>query len=447
MPENKSVLTGFKGLASSSSILADRQKNVIEKYKSAAIDDIMEHARARALKCIRDSGGGAGTEIDREIKDFIEQECPAMTYTQKDDIARQILDELRGYGPLSDLLSDPGVSDIICVNYTRILYEKNGVLRVYQKDGQPVCFRSRTLLQLLIERLCMMGRGRVDESRPYAVVNVEGARVAVTIPPVTLEPTVAIRKFVAVPTLEDLAASGSLTPEAAEFMKACSAGRRNLVFAGGMGTGKTTMIAVLGRYFGADEMPVLVEGVRECPLEHPNLRILVARPPNIEGKGRIEISKLLEIALTMRASRVLVSEAKGGESFYCLQAMNIGHAGSMFTFHANSAQDALFRRLPSMVMMSPELSDQYDPMRLIGNSVHFIAMLEITDRGVRRFREISEVRYDGERCEAVPVFVRRGGGLVPTGHVPEAHLEQMREFGADLPRSVFLPDPELIINF
>jgi len=305
--------TPFHGLPASSSLLQERQQEAVENFKSRTIDEVMEKARARVLKMLKDSSDDH--EIEKEIKICLEQEGPAMTYQQKTDITREILDELRGYGPLSELIDDPGVSDIIVINYQRIVYEKYGKIHVYQKNGLDSGFRSNGHLRLLIERLCMLGQGRIDESQPDTVVNVDGMRITLTIPPIGEAPTIAIRKFVIVPTLENLIETGSLTPSAAEFLKACSAGRRNLAFCGGMGTGKTTMIATLGRFFGEDELPILVEETRECPLEHPNLRILVARPPNIEGKGEVQIGHLLKRALTMRASRVLVSEAKGGEVF------------------------------------------------------------------------------------------------------------------------------------
>jgi pilus assembly protein CpaF len=427
--------TPFRGLPASSSILQERQQEAVEGFKSQTIDEVMEKARARVLRMLKDSSDDH--EIDKEIKSCLEQEGPAMTYQQKADITREILDELRGYGPLSELINDPDISDIIVVNHQRILYEKHGEIYTYQKNGRDLGFRSNGHLRLLIERLCMLGQGRIDESQPDTVVHVDGMRVTLTIPPIGEDPTIAIRKFVVVPTLEELVETGSLTPPAAEFLRACSAGRRNLAFCGGMGTGKTTMIATLGRFFGEKELPILIEENRECPLEHPNLRILVARPPNIEGKGAVEIGHLLKRALTMRASRILVSEAKGGEVFYVLQSMNIGHDGGIFTFHADGVEDGVFKRLPSMLMMSKELSDQYDPMRLIGNSLHFVCMLEITDRGVRRFREISEICYDGEQCEVRPIFVRQGEELVATGYIPTRHLEQIRFRGIDISDSLF----------
>lgn len=425
---------------SSSKILQERQQEKIDNYKAKTIDEIVEKIRVLLLKEMKENNE---IDIDEKIKQFLQQEGPNMTFSQQEEISKEILDELRGYGPLADLINDPYISDIIVVHTGRIVYEKLGELYTHKdKSGNPTRFRTSSQLRLLIERLCIMGFARVDESEPISVFNAGGMRITVTIPPISAtndgEPMIAIRKFVSVPTLDDLIKSGSLSPDAAEFMRALSIGSRNIAFVGGMGTGKTTMIATMAKYFREEELPILVEVVRECPMEHPNLRILVARPPNIEGKGEVNLSRLIRTALTMKASRVLVSEAKGGEFFDVLQACNIGHDGTMLTFHANSAVDAVYKRMPSMLMMSPEIPEGYDPSILIGNSLHFICMMEQV-KGQRRFREITELDYDYETGKAVikPVFKREGDRLVATGHVPHEKLEDMTRHNVNVSPEIF----------
>lgn len=424
-----------------SSILQNRQQQEFESYKTKALEEIVEKVRVLILKEMNNSK--SIIDIDEKIKLFVQQEAPNMTFSQGAEVSKEILDELKGFGPLADLIEDPFVSDIITVHTGRIVYEKLGEFYVHKdKYGNPVKFRTSSQLRLLIERLCIMGYARIDESEPIAVFNAGGMRITVTIPPISAtnngEPSIAIRKFVAVPTMDQLIQSGSLSPEAAEFMIALSTGARNVAFVGGMGTGKTTMIATMAKYFRDDELPVLVETVRECPMEHPNLRILVARPPNIEGKGEVNLARLIRTALTMKASRVLVSEAKGGEFFDVLQACNIGHDGTMVTFHANTAVDAVYKRMPSMLMMSPDIPEGYNPSILIGNSIHFLCMLEQVN-GQRRFKEITELDYDYDTGKAVikPVFIREGDVLVATGHIPHEKLEVMQRYNVTVSPEIF----------
>jgi pilus assembly protein CpaF len=428
---NDDVYIPFRGLPSSSKILQERQREAVEGFD---VEEIMEQARAHVLKLLRNSK--QESEIEKEIHHLVDQECPNMTHQQKAEISQEILDELRGYGPIAELMDDPDVSEIVIISYKRILYEKQGTFYEFRKEEKPVTFRSVGHLRLLIERFCMMGYGRADESQPFSVINVEGMRINITVPPVSPVPTLAIRKFVSVPTLEELIRWECITEEAAQFLKACVVGRRNIAIAGGMGTGKTTTIGILGRHFNPDEFPVLVEAVRECPLEHPNLRVLVGRPPNVEGKGEITLSPLLRNALTMRASRVLVSEAKGGEVFYCLQAMNIGHDGSMFTFHGNNAEEAITVRLPMMVAMSDELKGQVEAAKyFIGCSLHLVCVLEIAE-GKRRYKEIAEVQYKDGQLRTVPIFVRDGSEFCAVGKLSDAQLEQMVSYGAEVPACV-----------
>jgi pilus assembly protein CpaF len=436
----------FSGLPFSSSILAERQKQVVEDFKGRAIEDIMEKARMKLLKSVKDSSDMG--QLEEEIRHIVDQEGPSMNYDQKRTLIQEIMDELKGFGPLADLLDEKtDVSDVVVISDKRIRYCRQGNWYDYKKDGRPVTFRTPNHLRLLIERLCMLGNGRIDESEPEAVLNVGGFRITMAIPPKSPNgPTIAIRKFAWVPTLDDLIRTESITPQASEFLKALSIGKRNLAMVGGMGTGKTTMIATLGKYWPEDEMPILIEETRECPLEHQNLRILVSRRPNIEGKGRITIGDNIRTALTMMGSRILISEIKGGEAFYVLQAMNIGHDGCMVTFHASNTQDAVEKRLPSMISMSSEISEFFNPNLLIANALHFIVFLERTEEGKRQVREITEICYEGTEATAKPVFARRDNKLLPTGHIPKAHIEQMQSYGVKIPPEIFR-NPSAVIHF
>jgi len=427
----------FKGLPGHSRILRERQQDMVDAFKARTIEEIMVKARQRITSMI--CGNDEAGDLAEEVGHFVDLENPNLTYEQRTSMIREILNELQGFGPIAELIEDrPDVSDVIVVNHRRILYRANGQVFTYMKNDRPVVFRSASHLRLLIERLVAMGNGRIDESMPFAVVHASGLRVTVAVPSVAVEPFVSIRKFIWVPQMEHLVETGFFSPEAAEFMIACSRGRRNLAFTGGMGTGKTTMLAVMARYWDEEELPILVESVRECPMEHPNLRILVGRSPNIEGKGEIRLDRLVQLALTSMATRVLVSEAKGGELFTILQSMNIGHDGSMFAAHANSSQDAVQKRFPAMLMQSPELSDGYNPTRLIAGSIHFICHLEENHAGQKYCQEIAEVDYQEGRCHVRPVFVRQDGALRATGYVPEQHLEVMQtRWNITVPRDVF----------
>ena len=266
------------------------------------------------------------------------------------DVCQSVLVDIRGYGVINDLIQDPYVSDIYIHKHDDITYEKLGQDYVYDKH-----FRDEQHLMMFIEKIALLAHSRIDIANPLQTFTLpEGYRTAVTIPPVALHPTVHIRKFVSIPTVDELIENGYFSPGAGEFFKAAIKSKRNILFIGGMGTGKTTMIAISSKLFDENEKPLLIEEVMECPMNIPHLRRLVARPPSIEGTGAIPLGLLLKQGLMMKPTRVIVSEVRDGAIFYMLQAMLVGHEGSMSTIHANSAKEALFKRIPSMLSMSTE---------------------------------------------------------------------------------------------
>lgn len=411
------MLSQFRGIPGYSSVILERYARDADEEIASRMDSVVDACRGFLAELYRRQDREIGdADVRGELMGFLQKEHPGLPLSVRDRLAEEIANELRGFGPIHDVLKDPEVTDVVVVNYRRIVYEKAG--RLYELDR---CFRSEESLRTFIEKLCYLGRGRVDDSNPETSITVpsgpENYRVSIQIPPLTASATVSIRRFTAIKGLDELVRLGMYTPEAAEFLKACVRGRANIFFSGPMGTGKTTQIAVVGEHFAPDEMPVLVEEVRECPLKHPNLRTLTARPPNIEGKGEIKFARLMKAALQMRASRVLVAEVRDGAVFYMLQAMNIGHDGSMGTGHANNPRDLIFYRLPGMLRMAEETRgmDREDLLAYICSGIHLVVQLG-RDGPRRVCTHISEVSLDPPGVN--DIFVRRGGTLVRTGHEP-----------------------------
>ena len=355
-------------------------------------------------------------KIQRKLMAYL-QNVHRCNYETAQEICQDVLVDIRGYGVINDLITDPYVSDIYIHKHDDITYEKMGKDYVYEKT-----FRDEQHLMMFIEKLAMVSRSRIDIANPLQTFTLpEGYRTAVSIPPVALHPTVHIRKFVTIPTVDELIENGYFSYEAGQFFKAAIKSKRNILFIGGMGTGKTTMIAISSKLFDENEKPLLIEEVMECPMNVPHLRRLVARPPSIEGTGAIPLSLLLKQGLMMKPTRVIVSEVRDGAIFYMLQAMLVGHEGSMSTIHANSAREALFKRIPSMLSMSMEavnLSHE-EKIAFAASALHLIVHLEQDPKtGVRYCRAISEVVEEPEP-HVVDIFVRDGNTMRATGHFPK----------------------------
>jgi len=340
-------------------------------------------------------------------------------------ISKEIEDVVLGYGPLQDLLEMPNVNEIMVIGKDKIYIEKDGEL---QNTGRS--FFSDMIVQSVIERIITPIGRRIDRSTPLVDARLpDGSRVNAIIHPLSLcGPTLTIRKFARIPfTIDDLIEFGTLDAGTAEFLRACVLGRKNIMIAGGTGSGKTTTLNVLSNFIPGEERIVTIEDSAELQLPQEHLCSLETRPPNIEGRGAYTIRDLVKNALRMRPDRLIVGECRGPEALDMLQAMNTGHDGSLSTIHANSPQDTMMR-LETMVLMAVEM-----PVRAIREQI--VAALDIVTQiaripnGERKITHISEiVGIDPDTSQIITedIFVRpfRGqddggvGELRHTGYIP-----------------------------
>jgi len=255
-----------------------------------------------------------------------------------------------------------------------------------------------------------------------------------------------IRKFSKIPlTVENLVSFGSITPEAAEFLKACVQSRLNIVVSGGTGSGKTTLLNVLSSFIPGDERIVTIENAAELQLRQEHVITIETRPPNIEGKGEITIRDMVINALRMRPERIIVGECRGAEALDMLQAMNTGHDGSMTTLHSNSPRDTL-ARLETMVLMAGFDLPHRAIREQIASAINLIVHQERMRDGTRKITNVTEVQgMEGEIITMSDIFVyeRQGvengkviGRLIPTGLRPK-FIEQIEIAGIRLPPSIF----------
>jgi pilus assembly protein CpaF len=111
------------------------------------------------------------------------------------------------------------------------------------------------------------------------------------------------------------------------------------------------MLNLLSGFIPDEDRIVTIEDSVEPQLRQRHVVTLETRPPNVEGKGAVEIRDLVKNSLRMRPDRIVVGECRGGETLDMLQAMNTGHEGSLSTVHANNARDTL-SRVETMVLMA-----------------------------------------------------------------------------------------------
>jgi pilus assembly protein CpaF len=267
---------------------------------------------------------------------------------ERDALRNAILDEIFAFGPITPLLSDPTVSEIMVNGYESIYVERSGVV---SRHGDS--FLSEESLRATIDRMVSKVNRRLDESSPYVDARLpDGSRINAIIPPVCLTGAcLTVRKFrKEAYSLEELVRIGTVAQDAADYLRQAVRERRNVIVSGGTGSGKTTLLNALSQFIPEDERIVTIEDAAEIRLQKPHVICLEARPANIEGAGAVSIRDLVRNSLRMRPDRIIVGECRGGEALDMLQAMNTGHDGSITTGHANTPRDML-RRLETMVLL------------------------------------------------------------------------------------------------
>jgi pilus assembly protein CpaF len=363
----------------------------------------------------RSAGDSAREEVLILIRSSVNSEAVPLSFAEREQLSREILDEIFGLGPLEPLLKDPTISDILVNRFDRVYVERAGKLEI-----TGLSFKDNQHLMQIIDRIVSRIGRRVDESSPMVDARLQdGSRVNAIIPPLALDGAcLSIRRFGRDPvTARNMLDNKTLTEPMLELLSAMVKGRLNLIISGGTGAGKTTVLNVLSGYIPNSERIVTIEDAAELQLKQEHVVRLETRPPNIEGKGSVRMRQLVINSLRMRPDRIVVGEVRGEEAFDMLQAMNTGHEGSLTTVHANSPRDAL-SRIENMVSMAnlniPERAIRHQ----IANAVHAVVQVARLSDGSRKVITVSEVTgMDGDSITLQDVFVFERSGIDETGKV------------------------------
>jgi len=422
---------------------------------SSDLEKLHKYFYAKLIRKLEGEVGHAPLpdELTRSFLEEIYQEAGLkLSKDLRERIFKQVLDEIKGFGPIQRLLEDNTITEVMVNGPRQVYIERSGKL---QKTN--VQFEDDDHILRVIEKIVLPLGRRIDRESPTVDARLpDGSRVNAVIPPVAIDgPSITIRKFSEDKLqVDDLIEFGSITPTASNFLKACVVGRLNIVISGGTGSGKTTLLNVLSSFIPLEDRIVTIEDSAELQLHQDHVVRMETVPANLDGKGEVSIRKLVKNSLRMRPDRIVVGEVRSGEAIDMLQAMNTGHDGSLTTLHSNSPRDAL-SRLETMAMMAGlDL-----PVRIvreqIASAVDVIVQQSRFPDGSRKVTYITEVAgMEGDTIVMTDVFkfVQTGvddgkilGELRPTGIRP-LFTERLQDAGFNLGPEMFGVDVGSILE-
>ena len=410
-------------------------KDLLDKFRNSIIQELIDSNISDSSKLSL----YINEEIDR-ITDGYD-----LSGEERNHLFNLIENEINGYGPITELLDDKNVTEIMINSPNEVYIEVDGIL----SRDKSVSFINNDHIIRTVQRIIQPLGRTIDSSNPMVDSRLpDGSRINAIIPPLSVKgPVVTIRKFKEdIDNIDSLIGNGTVTPYMARFLDACVNARLNILVCGGTGSGKTTLLNVLSNFIGNDERIITIEDAVELRLKQEHVISLETKNGRYDKEGEVTIRDLVRNSLRMRPDRIIVGEVRGKEAFDMLQAMNTGHDGSLTTLHANGCCDAL-DRLETMILMG-EIELPVKAVRgYIESAIDIVVNVERLSDGKRKVTSISEVvGFDGERIELKEIFgfIKHGltenrevnGEFILYDYVPLVY-EKIKSRGIDIVDDIF----------
>lgn len=365
--------------------------NQVRDYDAFPNKVLLDELRNKIIQNLIDNNiSGSGT-----MNDFVKSEIDKtiagydLGNVERSYLYNLIDNEVNGYGPITELLEDKNITEIMVNGINEVYVELDG--HVIKEES--VSFINQDHIIRTIQRMIQPLGRTIDVANPMVDARLEdGSRLNAIIPPLSLiGPVLTIRKFKEeLANIDDFLRTGTLTPYMARFLEACVLAKLNIIICGGTGSGKTTLLNVLSSFIEPDERIITIEDAAELRLKQNHVISLETRLTNYEGEGEVTIRDLVRNSLRMRPDRIIVGEVRGKEAFDMLQAMNTGHNGSLTTIHANSPIDAL-NRLETLILLAGMEIPIKAIREYIENAIDIVVQVERLSDGKRKVTNISEV--------------------------------------------------------
>lgn len=388
----------------------------IKDYDIFPDKSLLDKLRTKIIQNLIDDNIPSDKQLEQYINDEIDTvlEGYDLTYLERSHIFNLIQNEINGYGPITDLLENDEITEIMVNGCNEIYIEIDG--KIVKEES--VSFINDTHIVRTIQRIVEPLGRTIDAANPMVDARLrDGSRLNAIIPPLSLKgPVLTIRKFNKnLETIEDLLRKGTLTTYMARFLEAAVEAKLNIIISGGTGTGKTTLLNILSSFIGSEERIITIEDAAELKLHQNHVINLETRLTNYEKEGEVTIRDLVRNSLRMRPDRIIVGEVRGKEAFDMMQAMNTGHEGSLTTIHSNNPIDAI-NRLETLILMN-EMELPVSAVRgYINGAINLIVQIDRMNDGKRKITSISEVvGMKKDEIELKEIFAFKQKGVASDG--------------------------------
>lgn len=366
--------------------------NVVEINDYNLFEDkkLLDSFRVKILERLSDKGFINKSVPKNVINDLIDEVSYGydLNMGERSSLFNLIDGEVNGFGPITYLMKDDNITEIMVNSPSEIYIEVDGILR----KENSISFVNNDHIVRTIERLIEPAGKTIDVNKPMVDARLaDGSRINAVIPPLSKCPIITIRKFRKnIVDMDNLIGNGSLTPYMARFLESCVKAKLNILVTGGASAGKTTLLNILGNYIGNEERIITIEDVRELNLPQEHVISLETKVSNYDGVGEVTVRDLVRNSLRMRPDRIIIGEVRGSEAFDMLQAMNTGHDGSLTSVHANGCKDAL-NRLETMVLMDGMDIPVNATREYISDAIDIVVHIARMKDGRRKITDISEI--------------------------------------------------------
>ena len=354
-------------------------KNLLEELRTKIVHNLIEE-NIPDNELLEDY---INNEIDKTLVGY------DLSTLERRHVFNLIQNEIAGYGPITPLLKDGAITEIMVNAPDEIYVEIDGKIA---KDETVSFINDKHIIRTIQRIVQPLGR-TIDSANPMVDARLrDGSRLNAIIPPLSMKgPVLTIRKFnKKLESIEDLLRKGSLTVNMARFLEAAVHAKLNIIISGGTGSGKTTLLNILSGFLGEEERIITIEDAAELKLHQRHVISLETRLTNYEGEGEVTIRDLVRNSLRMRPDRIIVGEVRGKEAFDMMQAMNTGHEGSITTLHANTPVDAM-NRLETMILMNDMEIPVSAIRNYIENAIDLVIQIDRLSDGKRKITSVCEV--------------------------------------------------------